>query len=462
MTAAIGEPDLLRRDALAILKAALEAADARNAVRRHLAIRADVLVAGTVELSLSSFDEITLLSIGKAAVPMAAGVRDVLGAAIARELIVTKAGHAGPDATVIEAGHPIPNAESFRAAKSVHQLVSGLSERHLLILAVSGGASALLAAPAEPITLAGKQMTTDLLLRAGADIYELNAVRKHLSTLKGGRLAALAFPATVLALLLSDVIGDPPDVIGSGLAAADPSTFADAAAVLHKFELWDRVPIAVRRHLECGLSGNVPETPKAGDGTLAKVRTVVVGSNRLALEAAQSMASALGYTASIVSSTLSGETRDVARVQAELIKNVWAPVCLLSGGETTVTVRGQGKGGRNQEYALAAVPVIAGSGGVLILSAGTDGTDGATDAAGAIATGKTLVTRTGAWPVRRGPPFAERLLSVLRRSRRLGEDRPDRDQRDGHPNHAFPNCAFSKKLRELSPCFTKRTLRRVA
>ena len=387
----------LRRDADVILNAALLAADAREAVCRHLSSAAGELICGQTRLSLRDFNRIYLLSVGKAAMPMATAIAETIPGPLTHVLVITKIGHASPaPATweIIEAGHPIPDVESLRAAHRVRDILWRLNERDLVILAVSGGASALLAAPEPPVTLEDKQLTTQLLLHAGADIHELNAVRKHLSFLKGGRLAALAAPATVLNLLLSDVIGDPPAVIGSGLAAPDPSTFANAIAVLAKYQLEHRQPRSVQKVLAEGARGAIPETPKADDPTFEKVKTVVVGSNRLALEAAADKAKALGYNTLIHSSTLTGETRDVAAELAGVLRAQMAtsplPLCILCGGETTVTVRGPGKGGRNQEFALAAALDMSGMNGVLILSAGTDGTDGPTDAAGAIATGDTL------------------------------------------------------------------------
>jgi len=233
-------------------------------------------------------------------------------------------------------------------------------------------------------------------LRAGATIGELNAVRKHLSYLKGGQLAALAYPATVVSLLLSDVVGDPLDVIGSGPTAPDPSTFADALSVLVRRGVLEQVPKSVVTRVKAGARGEICETPKPGGQLFHSVHNVVIGSNRLALNAAAREAKALGYRPLILSTSMQGETREVARVHAEILrevrsadKPVAAPACLLSGGETTVTVRGRGRGGRNQEFALAAALAIAGLPDVLVLSAGTDGTDGPTDAAGAIATGDT-------------------------------------------------------------------------
>ena len=251
---------------------------------------------------------------------------------------------------------------------------------------VSGGASALLPLPAEGLTLADKQATTSLLLACGATIHEINAVRKHMSAIKGGRLAAAAAPANY-SLILSDVVGDDLDVIGSGITAPDRSTFADALAVLDKYGLRGRVPAAVRHHLEAGRV----ETPKPDDPSFERTRNIIVGSNRIALEAGADKAVELGYAPLILSSVIEGEAREVAIVETAIAKEVRSsgnpiapPACLLFGGETTVSLRGSGKGGRNQELALAAAVRIAGVDGIALLSGGTDGTDGPTDAAGGV------------------------------------------------------------------------------
>ncbi len=369
-------------------------------MRRNLSVRGRILRAGPVErLSLDAFDRIFLVAAGKAAVQMAGATETILGERLSGGIAVTKYGHAGKRLRrlrVIEAGHPIPDVAGLRASQAVRELLQQLNARDLLVVAVSGGASALLPSPVGAVNLRAKQRTTDLLLRASANIIELNAVRKHLSTLKGGGLAVLAYPATVVSLLLSDVITDPLDVIGSGLTAPDTSNFADARRVLEKYSLVDRVPRSVRDHLEAGVAQEVTETPKSGDPIFKNVHNVVIGSNRLALDAAAQHAKLLGYKPLILSSTLEGETREVAGVHAQILREVVSsghpissPACIVSGGETTVRVRGRGKGGRNQEFALAAAIGIAGLPNVLVLSAGTDGTDGATDAAGAIATGET-------------------------------------------------------------------------
>jgi len=377
------------------------AVDAGEAVRRNLSIRGELLRAGSdTRLSLEQFDRIFLIAAGKAAVEMASAVEAILGERLSGGIVVTKHGHARkrlPRLRVIEAGHPIPDDAGLEASQAVRELLQQLNARDLLLVAISGGASALLPSPAAPVNLRAKQRTTDLLLRAGANITQLNAVRKHLSRLKGGGFAALAYPATVVSLLLSDVIGDPLDVIGSGLTAPDTSTFADAVRVLDKYGVLDRVPSTVRDHFQAGVTQVIAETPKRGDPIFKNVHNVLIGSNRLALDAAAQRAKLLGYRPLILTSTLEGETREVARVHAQILREVFnsghpisPPACIVSGGETTVTVQGSGKGGRNQEFALAAAMAIAGLRNALILSGGTDGTDGPTDAAGAIATGETV------------------------------------------------------------------------
>ncbi|MGI8960294.1 MAG: glycerate kinase type-2 family protein [Bryobacteraceae bacterium] len=390
----------LRQHAIEIFRAALAAADAGNAVRKHLSVKAASIKAGTVRLPLTNINRIFLIGAGKAAVQMAAAAEEIVGTRLTRGIVVTKQGHATsfiPRVEIIEARHPIPDRAGVRASSAIGVLLRELNARDLVLVAISGGASALLSAPAEPITLYAKQKTTDLLLRAGATIHELNAVRKHISALKGGRLASLAYPATVVSLILSDVIGDRPDVIGSGPTAPDPSTFADAIGVLRKFGLLNRVPRAVRERLEQGARGEIVETPKPGDPVFKHVHNIVIGSNRLALEAAAQEAKTRGFHPLILSSAIEGEAREVARTHAQILREVAlsghpvrSPACILSGGETTVTIQGKGEGGRNQEFALAVAFEIDGFPNLVVLSAGTDGTDGPTDAAGAIATGETI------------------------------------------------------------------------
>ncbi len=332
---------------------------------------------------------------------MAVAVEEILGfERIESGWVNVKQGHAWPTPKKIklnECGHPVPDRAGQRGAQEIEQILRLCNARDLVLVLISGGASALLPAPVAPVSLADKQKTTNLLLKSGAEITELNAVRKHLSELKGGSLAVLAYPATVVSLILSDVIGDTLDVIGSGLTAPDNSTFGDALRVLFQYGLTAKVPRTVLARLEEGAAGRIPETPKSGNPIFQNVHNIIIGSSRLALQAAARKAKQLGYKPLILSSSIQGETREAARVHCEILREVAGsgnpitpPACLLSGGETTVTVKGNGKGGRNQEFALAAALHLAGVEGIAVLSAGTDGTDGPTDAAGAIADGTTL------------------------------------------------------------------------
>ena len=343
----------LKADAIAIFHAGLKAANAAEAVERNLKLSRAGLRAGQKTLPLDNFDRIYVLGAGKASAAMAVSLEEIVGTdRIAGGLINVKHGHAKPKPKrieVFECGHPVPDAPGERGAREMENLLRGLNRRDLLFVLISGGASALLPAPAPPVTLAAKQKVSNQLLKCGADIFELNAVRKHLSLLKGGQLAALAYPATVVSLILSDVIGDPLEVIGSGPTAPDSSTFGDALRVLSKFQLTKKVPRSVLARLAEGAAGRVPETPKAGDSIFANVHNVLVGSNRLALQAAEQEAKRLGYHALILSSSIQGETRDVASTHAEILREIikndsplTRPACLLSGGETTVTVTGTG------------------------------------------------------------------------------------------------------------------------
>jgi hydroxypyruvate reductase len=382
----------LREDALLIFAAALKASDPAEAVRRHLPSAEQ----------FDKFRKIWLVGAGKASAGMAAAVEQILGDRISGGVIATKDGHlADTKRTQLrECSHPVPDERGVAAAREILSIAQAATAEDLVICCLSGGASALLPLPAGGITLADKQETTRLLLASGATIHEINAVRKHLSQIKGGQLAAAAYPASVLSLILSDVIGNNLDVIGSGVTAPDSSTYAYAAAVLRKYGLLDRVPLAVRVRLTDPSS---PETPKQENPAFGRTRNVIVGSNDLALTAAADQARALGYNSMILSSFIEGETRDVAGVHAAIAKEMVAynrplarPACVVSGGETTVTILGEGKGGRNQEFALAAAIDITGMTNVCILSAGTDGTDGPTDAAGAICDGGTLGRRPDA------------------------------------------------------------------
>ena len=388
-------PSSLGSQALRIFRAALKAADPAQAVARHLRIAGDKLHAGGKLHRLRDFRNIYVIGAGKASARMAQAVHRLLGRRIRGGAINVKA---ASDVRLrrIEVnvcGHPIPDRNGELGAARIARIASEAGADDLIICLISGGASALLPLPAPPITLEEKQEVTRLLLASGATIHEMNCVRKHVSAIKGGQLARLAYPATVLTLILSDVIGDDLDVIGSGPTVPDRSTFQDAAAILGKYGIWNQTPPAVRERLYA----NAPETPKPGDKVFETVQNLIVGSNRLAVDAAADQARALGFRTLVLSTSIQGEAREIARVHAAIAKEILAtgrpvkrPACVISGGEPTVTIRGQGLGGRNQEFALAAALDLAGLEDVAILSAGTDGSDGPTDAAGAIAYGSTI------------------------------------------------------------------------
>jgi hydroxypyruvate reductase len=360
-----------RTQARQIFNAALKAADPKAAVLAHLS--AD-------EPLLRRAKRIFLLGAGKASAPMAQAVEKVCGRRIAAGCVVVKDGHTAPlrYAELRESGHPVPDERGVAAAQRIAELAREATAEDLVICCISGGASALMPLPAPGVTLAEKQAVTRQLLASGANIHEINAVRKHLSAIKGGQLAQLAAPAPVLTLILSDVIGDDLSTIGSGPTAPDPSTLADVAAIFHRYGITHPLPDR--------------ETPKK----LSNVTNRIVGSNAQSIRAAAAKAKELGYKPLILSTTIEGETRDVARMHVAIARECLRsghpakpPVCILSGGETTVTLRGSGKGGRNQEFALAAALDLIDEPRILVLSAGTDGTDGPTDAAGAFATAAT-------------------------------------------------------------------------
>jgi len=374
-----------RAAARAIFDSALAAAAVRPLVLRALA--AVMPPAGRV----------VVVGAGKASGAMAAAVEEAWGERVTGGLVVVKDGHLAETRRVklVEAGHPVPDERGAAAARDLLALALGAGDQDLVLTLISGGASALTPAPAPPITLGDKQVMTRLLLAAGADINQLNAVRKHCSVLKGGQLARAAAPARVAALLLSDVIGDPIDVIGSGPTAPDASTFGEALGILDRFDLRQRAPASVRERLERGVRGETAETPKPDDAIFERVVNVVIGNNQLVVDAAASRAAALGLAPHVLTRSLHGEARDAARELVALGGEIAAgrgpiapPACLIAGGETTVTVRGDGIGGRCQEFALAAALELEGRDGMAVLAAGTDGSDGPTDAAGAVADGE--------------------------------------------------------------------------
>jgi len=408
----------MRRDMALIRDAALKAVDPFAAVLRHLHLEGGLLRVGTATLPLTipaakCSRRVFVLAVGKAAVPMTAAACQVLGAIPVEGVVVTKYGHVASyelpsTLEIVEAGHPVPDAAGARGGTAFLRCLNQTTADDLVLLLLSGGGSALLPAPSPGVTLEDLQVTTDHLLRSGANIVDLNVVRKHLSSLKGGQLARMAAPAPVIALVLSDVVGDPMDVIASGPTAPDPTTFAQAWDVVERYALTDVVPKSVSAHLQAGLRGEVPETPKPGDSLFDRVHNVIVGSNALAAQAAVAQAEALGYAGLLLTTFIEGEAREIAKVAVALAKSLKAtghpvslPACLVWGGETTVTVTGQGKGGRNQELALAAALGLEGIVGVAVMALATDGTDGPTDAAGAVVDGSTAGrARDRGWDLR--------------------------------------------------------------
>ena len=342
-----------------------------------------------------------VIGFGKAACPMAKATEHALNTFIDSGIIITKYNHCNdpyiPELlTVYEGGHPLPDRKGLEGTEKIINLLKAADTRTLVVCLISGGGSALLVAPDKNLSLEDKQTATELLLKAGADIFEVNTVRKHLSRVKGGRLAEIAYPAKMIALILSDVIGDKLDMIASGPTSPDSSSYDQALSVLKKYALLDQVPKPIIDLLEKGQRHIIPETLKQDNPIFQNISNIVIGSNRSALSAAKEKAEHLGLMAEIISSEISGEAKEVGKFLSEKIKKVKKtkrskkPLCLLSGGETTVTVNGNGLGGRNTELALSFALDIEGHKGITLLSAGTDGTDGPTNAAGAIVDGHTI------------------------------------------------------------------------
>jgi glycerate 2-kinase len=374
-----------RKHALEIFRASLAAADPDQALMRAVKFDGRFLTAGR-RYDLMRFDRVQVIGAGKAGRAMAQALERLLGRRIHGGSVNVPDGAAAPlrRVTMHVSSHPVPDERGEQGARIVLQIAKQAGPRDLLLCVISGGASALMPLPSPPLQLAQKQEITRHLLACGATIHEMNVVRKHLSAIKGGQLAKSAWPATLIAFILSDVPGDDLATIGSGPTAADPSTEADALSILKHYGI--AFPAEA-----------LHETPKPDDPALARVKNIIIGSNRLALDAAARKAKELGYRTLMLSSFMEGETREVAKVHAAVAKEVLSsgrplrrPACILSGGETTVTVRGKGKGGRNQEFVLAAALALEGCGSHVIFSGGTDGIDGPTDAAGAYVDSSTL------------------------------------------------------------------------
>ena len=388
-----------RLDARIIFEASLAAADPILLVRRSLQLDRAILQAGKRLYDLARYSNLDVVGAGKAAAKMACAVEALLGERIAGGIVIVKHGHSIPlkKLKIVEAGHPIPDPAGIKATEAIIRLLRRTQKNDLILCLVSGGASALLSCPVVGLSLQDKQRTTQALLNCGARIQEVNAIRKHISGIKGGRLAELAYPSTVLSLILSDVIDDSMDNIGSGPTAPDSSTFADCLSIIDRYGVGDMIPLAVTTFLKKGAAGEIADTPKADNPIFQQVQNLLIGNNQLALVAAKEKAQAFGYNTLILSSSVEGETARVAIDHVVSARDVLSssspvrpPACIISGGETTVTIRGAGLGGRNQEFALAAALEIDGLNGIVVLSGGTDGTDGPTDAAGGIVDGTTV------------------------------------------------------------------------
>jgi glycerate 2-kinase len=376
---------------MAIWKAALAAADVAPLLQRHLRLAGSILTAGPLTLDLDAVRRVLVLGAGKAGASMARAVEAILGPRVTEGFVVVKDGYRLPAVRVeiVEAGHPVPDHRGLAASERLLALAGSATADDLVLVLISGGGSALTPAPAAPVTLEAKQAVTRGLLAAGTTIDELNAVRKHLSRLKGGLLARAAAPARMLALVLSDVVGDPLDVIASGPTAPDSTTYTEALAVLERRGVAAGAPNAVLTRLRAGVRGEVAETPKPGDPVFTRVTNLVIGNNALVVDAAAAEAARLGYRPHVLTRALQGEARQVARELVARARILDGPACLIAAGETTVTVRGRGRGGRCQELALAAALELAAGDDLVVLAAGTDGTDGPTDAAGGIVDGGT-------------------------------------------------------------------------
>jgi glycerate-2-kinase len=380
-----------------IMTAAVKAADPGDAIRRSISLGADSLLIEGKDISLPG--KLVLAAVGKAACPMAEAALDVLRGRISCGIVVIPHGYpcdlsaGNPAVEVHRCGHPIPDEHGLAASRRVLSLVSGLDEVDLCLLLLSGGGSSLLPLPYPPVSLNDKKETTALLLESGADITQINTVRKHISAIKGGRLAEQT-AGRIVTLIVSDVVGDPLPFIASGPTVADPSTFADAAGIIEEFDLRERIPESVRKLIEAGITGVVPETPKSlPDRHIA----LTIASNKIAVEAVMREAAACGFTPLLLTTGMVGEAREMGRFLSAVAKEVrnsgrpiMPPACLVAGGETTVTMRSKGRGGRNQELALSAAIELAGEQEILLTAFATDGVDGNTTAAGAWASGETI------------------------------------------------------------------------
>lgn len=387
-----------------ILRSTLQAVEPASALRNHIHRNGEMLFVGGHNYELNSFNRVFVIGAGKAGVPMAQATADILGNRLTSGIVIVKEGYGvefqnqlPAEIEILEAGHPIPDERGMKGAEKITDLISKCKETDLVLCLISGGGSALLVSPSPGISVDDLGRLTESLLRCGATINEINTLRKHVDSLKGGGLAYHAYPATLISLILSDVIGDPLDVIASGPTVPDTSTYQDAYRVLERYEIVTDVPRPIRLQLERGIKGDIPETPKAGDKIFERTKNIIIGSNYQAAQAAIRQSHVEGFNSLLLSTYLQGEASQVGLALAAIARQIARtgqpikrPGCLVAGGETTVTLKGDGLGGRNQELALSAVPDLAGLQDVALVTLATDGGDGPTNAAGAIVTGETF------------------------------------------------------------------------
>lgn len=376
-----------------LVQEVIKACDPASMIQRTLRVNGNKLIADGKIFRLDRFKKIVVIGAGKGSARMAEMVERLLGAKVAGGVVVVPYETKIPSCDrieIIQAGHPVPDRSGLQATKRMMQQLRDARRDQLVICLISGGGSALMPSPAEGITLEDEAKTEGLLMRAGADIFELNCVRKHLSSLKGGQLARVLYPSTVLSLIVSDVVCDRLDMVASGPTVPDPTTFLDAMKVIQKYKLTDSLPVSVRRRLRAGIEGLIEETPKQADKVFRNVHNVLIGNNSIAVDAAKRFLSERGFVCSVVERKMTGEAREKGKWFGRLLAESRAGKALIVGGETTVKVKNQmGKGGRSMEFALAAAAEIADR-AIAIVCFGTDGVDGNTDAAGGYVDGKSL------------------------------------------------------------------------
>ncbi|MCJ7509231.1 MAG: glycerate kinase [candidate division Zixibacteria bacterium] len=391
--------NILRKQGLKIFKAGIRAVNPEKLIKKFLRREKDKLYVGGRVYDLSNIRKVIVVGAGKASAKMAKGVEEVLGRKIDSGIVITRYSYLSKLRRIrlIQAGHPLPDKNGLRGTKKIIQLLKKTKEKDLVICLISGGGSSLLVAPVPRVSLEDKRKTTDLLLRCGANIVEINAIRKHLSRIKGGNLAQLAYPAKVVSLILSDVPNDRMDVIASGPTVADRSNFYQCLKIIRKYDLSRKIPTSVDRYLKSSLGSKRNETPKPGSPFFKRVQNLIIGSNLLALKGCKEKAERLRFKTHLISKPIVGDNIRAAIKHTELAfrikkegKPISAPACIISGGETTVKVRGGGLGGRNQEFVLVCGKNAGKMKKFLILSASTDGTDGPTDAAGAFCDESTM------------------------------------------------------------------------